>query len=102
MPPKKRNYPYNDKIQFEVIEEGNIHLRVISNEKGMFVDIRRFYSESGNPSPKGLRMPIDVFERIYKAYIKSDFDKMENKDIKEDDALKLKPDDDNGSKKIKK
>lgn len=102
MSSKKRSYPYNDQIRFEIIEEGNIHFRVISNEKGMFIDIRIFYSENDKPSPKGLRMPIEVFERIYKAYMKSDFDKIKDEDIKKDDATEVNKKTGIDAKKIKK
>lgn len=78
---KKSAYPYNDQIVFELNEENDIRFRVINNEKGSFVDIRKFFNDK--PSPKGIRMSVDVFERIYKAYMKSDYDKMKDEDNKE-------------------
>lgn len=78
---KKTPYPYNDTTMFEMLEEGDIHFRVISNEKGMFVDIRKFLF--GKPSQKGIRVSVDSFERMYKAYMKSDYDQLKDEDIKD-------------------
>ena len=77
----KKPYPYDDKILFENIEEGNVHLRVLSNEKGVFVDVRKYYDDK--PSRKGIRMPIETFESLYKTYMKSDYDKLKDEDAKE-------------------
>ena len=77
----KKPYPYDDKILFEFVEEGDVHFQVLSNEKGTFVDIRKYFADK--PSKKGIRIPVDVFERIYKTYMTSEYDKLKNEDIKE-------------------
>jgi hypothetical protein len=82
---KKKPYVYNDHILFEYIEE-DIHLQVISNERGVYVDIRRFFD--GRPSSRGIRMPVDVFERVYKGYAKSDYDVLQ--DNKENESENMK------------
>ena len=41
----------------------NLMLRVIGNIYGTFVDIRRFYK--GFPTKTGVRIPINMFLRIY-------------------------------------
>lgn len=68
---KKTPYPYNDKITFESTEN-DVHLRVIENEKGSYIDIRKFFS--GRPSTKGVRLPIDAFDRLIEAYQHADFE----------------------------
>lgn len=77
----KKPYPYDDKILYENIEEGNVHLRVLSNEKGVFVDVRKYFDDK--PSRKGIRMPVETFENLYKTYMKSDYDKLKDEDAKE-------------------
>ena len=101
----KKPYPYDDKILFEIVEEGDIHLQVLSNEKGTFIDIRKYFS--GKPSKKGIRIPVEIFERLYQAYMKSNYDKLNEGDIKEDDKkvimIELDKKNNNGTfKKIKK
>lgn len=77
----KKPYPYNDQVLFENVEEGDIHFQVLSNEKGTFVDIRKYFSDK--PSRKGIRMPIEVFEKVYKSYVNSDYNKVKDEDSKE-------------------
>ena len=67
---KKTQDPYNDQITFELVEEGDVHFRVITNEKGTFIDLRKFFYDK--PSPKGIRLSTEVFERIWKAYKNED------------------------------
>lgn len=77
---RKKPYPYNDQVTFELNEEGDIRLRIISNEKGIYADLRKYYMDK--PTQKGIRMPIEVFERIYKAYIKNESDKKDEENEK--------------------
>lgn len=77
----KKPYPYDDKILYENIEGENVHLRVLSNEKGVFVDVRKYFHDK--PSRKGIRIPVETFESLYKTYMKSDYDKMKDEDDKE-------------------
>ena len=53
---KKTQYPYNDQITFELVEEGDVHFRVITNEKGTFIDLRKFFYDK--PSQKGIRLSM--------------------------------------------
>ena len=76
----KKPYPYNDQILFEIVEEGDLRFRVLNNEKGTFVDIRRYFNDK--PSPKGIRLPIEVFDKILKSYMASDY-KLKDEDSKE-------------------
>lgn len=62
---KKTPYPYNDKITFET-SENDVHLRIIENEKGTYIDFRKFFS--GRPSTKGVRLPVESFDKIIDAY----------------------------------
>ena len=80
---KKTQYPYNDQITFELIEEGDVHFRVITNEKGTFIDLRKFFYDK--PSQKGVRLSTEVFERIWKAY--------KNEDKKDEESEKNTPQD---------
>lgn len=67
---KKTAYPYNDQTIFELVEEGHVHFRVITNEKGTFIDLRKFFYDK--PSQKGIRLSTEAFERIWKAYKNED------------------------------
>ena len=53
-----------DETVFLTIEvDKNLMLRVIGNIYGTFVDIRRFYK--GFPTKTGIRIPINMFLKIY-------------------------------------
>lgn len=97
---KKSPYPYNDITNYEMVEEGDIHFRVISNEKGVYADIRKYFY--GKPSQKGVRMPIEAFERMYKAYLKSDFGLLEDEPKEKKENEEEKKPSNNTFKRIKK
>ena len=62
---KKKEYKYND----EIISERSvfdIKVRVIKNEKGNFVDLRRFFN--GLPTKKGVRLPLKDYQDISKFF----------------------------------
>lgn len=67
---KRRPYIYNDFIEKEWKVDNDIVIRVINNESGRFVDMRRYYGDK--PTRKGLRLRdvlfIDYFN-IVKTYI---------------------------------
>lgn len=71
---KKTSYPYNDKVILDY-EEGDIHFRIITNERGMYVDIRKYFN--ARPTKRGVRMSIDCFDKMNKAYMESEHDSME-------------------------
>lgn len=53
-----------DESTFLTIEvDKNLMLRVIGNIYGTFVDIRRYYK--GFPTKTGVRIPINMFFKIY-------------------------------------
>ena len=79
---KKTPYPYNDKVTFESTEN-DVHLRVIENEKGSYIDIRKFFS--GRPSTKGVRLPVDAFDRLIDAYQHADIEEKKD-DSKENET----------------
>lgn len=62
----KKTYVYNDKILLEHAFNDGIRFRVLSNERGNFVDIRRYFNET--PTRKGLRVTNDVFEEMIKMF----------------------------------
>lgn len=92
---KQTPYPYNDKVIMETVEN-DVHFRVISNERGVFVDIRKYFNMK--PTQKGVRMPVDSFDNIYKAYMNSEHDEMRLDEEDENEDLKLKQNKQNKSK----
>ena len=79
---KKTPYPYNDKVTFETSENG-VYLRVIENEKGTYIDLRKFFS--GKPSTKGVRLTVDAFDKIIDAYQHADIEEKKD-DSKENET----------------
>jgi hypothetical protein len=61
---EERNKFNIDESVFLTIEvDKNLMLRVVGNIYGTFVDIRRFYK--GFPTKTGVRIPINMFFKIY-------------------------------------
>ena len=58
----RKEYPLNDAIHNERIFYGNIHTKLLSNERGMFMDIREY--KMNKPTTKGVRMPIEEFKLL--------------------------------------
>ena len=58
---KKRTYELNDKTISSVILDGGIKIQLIENEKGKYIDIRKFYNE--HPTKKGIRLPVQKFKQ---------------------------------------
>lgn len=57
----KKTYDLNDVILAEK-DFNNIHFQLLSNEKGTFVDLRRYYMH--RPTQKGIRLTPEAFEEI--------------------------------------
>ena len=55
-----KEYPLNDAIHDEKIFYGNVHVKLLSNERGMFMDIREY--KYNKPTTRGVRMPIEEFK----------------------------------------
>lgn len=58
----KREYAFNDVVHDEKIFTREVHARVITNENGTYVDVRKYFY--GRPSQKGIRMTIDEFKSL--------------------------------------
>lgn len=59
---KKRKYDLNDKTIHERIFFDCLHGKIIKNEKGHYIDIRKYFNR--HPSTKGVRLRIDDFEEV--------------------------------------
>lgn len=99
----KTPYPYNDKVIAEQLFTGDVNFRILSNEKGSFIDLRRYFY--GRPSQKGVRIPFDDFEGMIKLYeaqrdeLKLDEDKQSPSEVTTSQVLKPNP---QSLKKVKK
>lgn len=58
----KQEYALNDAIHTERTFYGDTRARLLSNERGMFMDIRKY--TWGKPTKKGVRMPIEDFNQL--------------------------------------
>ena len=58
----KPQYDLNDAIHTERVFYNDIRARLLSNERGMFMDIRKY--TWGKPTRKGVRLPIDDFNQL--------------------------------------
>lgn len=58
----KREYAFNDVVHDEKIFTREVHARVITNENGTYVDVRKYFY--GKPSQKGIRMTVDEFKSL--------------------------------------
>jgi hypothetical protein len=61
---KKRKVVYNldDNILKIIRADNDIHFKLLSNNKGVFVDIRRY--NRGFPTQKGVRVYASVFRKV--------------------------------------
>lgn len=59
---KKKEYDLNDKNICSVQLDKNIKVALIENEKGKYVDIRKYYNEY--PTKKGIRIEASVFKTV--------------------------------------
>ena len=59
---KKREYDLNDKNICSVQLDKNIKVSLIENEKGQYVDIRKYYNDF--PTKKGIRIEAHVFKDV--------------------------------------
>ena len=59
---KKKEYELNDTNICSIQVPGNIKIALIENEKGKFVDLRRYYN--GFPTKRGVRLEAIVFKNI--------------------------------------
>ena len=57
----KKAYELTDVVLAEK-DFNNIHFQLLKNEKGTFVDLRRFYMH--RPTTKGIRMTPEAFQEI--------------------------------------
>jgi len=72
-PQKKNDYDLNDKIIISVQLDKNIKVSLIENEKGQYVDIRKYYNEY--PTKKGIRIEAHTFKTVIES-LKDDLDKI--------------------------
>ncbi len=70
---KKKDYDLNDKIIISVQLDKNIKVSLIENEKGQYVDIRKYYNEY--PTKKGIRIDAVTFKSVIES-LKDDLDKI--------------------------
>lgn len=61
--PKKQIF--NEDVLKEIYITDDIICRLISNDKGILVDIRKFYK--GSPTQKGIRISAGKFVDVYRA-----------------------------------
>lgn len=67
----KKKYDLDDVIIRDVQLSNDVHIRLLSNMNGYFVDIRKFYR--GYPSQKGIRIAAGRYALAYD-YLKPDLD----------------------------
>ena len=70
---KKREYDLNDKNIISVQLPGNIKVALIENEKGKFVDIRKYYNNF--PTRRGIRLDAVTFKNVIEE-IKDDLNRI--------------------------
>ena len=66
---KKRGYDLDDMIIRDITLSNDVHMRLISNINGYFVDIRKYFR--GFPSQKGIRIAATKFD-IACDYLRND------------------------------
>lgn len=59
---QKREYALSDVVHDEKIFTREVHARVITNENGTFIDVRKYFY--GKPSQKGIRMNVEEFKSL--------------------------------------
>lgn len=60
---KTDNYAFDDVIHKKIELEGDIVARLLSNNRGVFVDMRKYYK--GYPTKKGIRISAFYFKKLY-------------------------------------
>lgn len=70
---KKRDYDLNDKRIMSIQLDKNIKVCLIENEKGQYVDIRKYYNDF--PTKKGIRIDAHVFKDVTES-LKEELDKI--------------------------
>ena len=59
---KKREYDLNDKNICSIKLDKNIRVALIENEKGQYVDVRKYYNDF--PTKKGIRIEASIFKDV--------------------------------------
>lgn len=59
---KKKEYDLNDRNICSIQLDKNIKVALIENEKGQYVDIRKYYNDF--PTKKGIRIEAHVFKDV--------------------------------------
>ena len=62
---KKREYDLNDRNICSIQLDKNIKVSLIENEKGQYVDIRKYYNDF--PTKKGIRIEARIFKDVIEA-----------------------------------
>ena len=62
---KKREYDLTDKITCSIQLDKNIKVSMIENEKGQYVDIRKYFNDF--PTKKGIRIEVHTFKDVIKS-----------------------------------
>jgi hypothetical protein len=61
---EKRSYDLIDDEIRKITLDGDIVVKLISNNKGVFVDFRKYYK--GYPTKKGIRIAATKFKEVFK------------------------------------
>lgn len=75
---KKKEYDIDDTIIRDITLSGDIHVRLISNANGYFVDLRKYFN--GYPTRKGIRILATKFN-IAAGYLRKDLETLIGKPI---------------------
>lgn len=70
---KKKTYDIDDTVIRDITLTGDIHVRLISNVNGYFVDIRRYFKQY--PTQKGIRILASKFA-VAAEYLKKDLSEL--------------------------
>ena len=74
----KRGYDIDDTIIRDITLSGDVHVRLISNTNGYFVDVRKYFN--GFPTKKGIRILASKFS-LAANYLKKDLESILGKPI---------------------
>ena len=77
----KRGYDIDDTIIRDITLSGDVHVRLISNTNGYFVDVRKYFN--GFPTKKGIRILASKFSSAAN-YLKKDLESILGKPISSD------------------
>ena len=70
---KKREYDLTDKIICSIQLDKNIKVSMIENEKGQYVDIRKYFNDF--PTKKGIRIEVHTFKDVIES-LKEELEKI--------------------------